>query len=105
MYPIVCLSFVLVGHEVDRVGLILNEPASPEIGDALLVTRRTNYSESVQVDSTFNNVSRFSLLAGDEDGVALQQGLLKEKILILLGLDALPPLAPEEIHRYHLVHT
>lgn len=58
------------GDEVGGVGVVLDEPAAPEVGDAFLVARGADDAEGVQVDGAFDGVGGFGGVGGDEDGVA-----------------------------------
>lgn len=87
MNPEVCVVFVMVGNEIGRVTLFLTEPPTPEILDTLLVSRRAYDSQSMEIHGSLNDVGWCSWFSVQDDGVPLQQGVLHEGVLVLLGLD------------------
>ena len=70
MGPELRLCFSGPGDEVGGVGVVLDEPAAPEVGDAFLVAGGTDDAEGVEVDGAFDGVGGFGGGGGDEDGVA-----------------------------------
>lgn len=70
MVPEVGVGFAGPGDEVRRGGVVLDEPAAPEVGDAFLVSRGADDAEGVEVDGAFDGVGGFGGFGGDEDGVA-----------------------------------
>lgn len=70
MVPEIRVGFSRPGDEVGGGGVVLDEPAAPEVGDAFLVARGADDAEGVEVDGAFDCVGRFGGFGGDEDGVA-----------------------------------
>lgn len=70
MVPEVSVGFPVPSNEIGGIGIVLDKPALPEVGDAFLVARRTDDTESMEVDSAFDGIRGFGGDGGDEDGVA-----------------------------------
>jgi hypothetical protein len=78
MCPVARIGLVLVVDESARVLVVLHHPSSPEVVDALLVARRADDRDGVQIDCLLDGVGRSSRLAVDEGGVALEQHFLEQ---------------------------
>lgn len=70
MRPVVRVGFAGPGDEVGRGGVVLDQPAAPEVGDAFLVAGRADDGEGVEVDGAFDCVGGFGRFLVDQDGVA-----------------------------------
>lgn len=88
MGPEVCVGFLLPRHEVGRLAVILDQPATPEVVDAFLVAGRANYTESMEVNGTLNDIGGFCGLLGDNEGIAFKEDVLEEVRLVFFELDA-----------------
>jgi len=84
---VICGCFMGVWNKSAWIGIVLDQPATPKVGNAFLVSATSYDSQTVEVNSSFDDISRFSLLAVNEDGVALQEQVLEQKLLIFLRLD------------------
>lgn len=56
MRPVGCGGAVGPGDEVGGVGVVLDEPAAPEVGDAALVAGGGDDAEGVLIDGGFDDV-------------------------------------------------
>ena len=81
------VALVLVVDEDGRVVLVLDEPASPEVADALLVAGRANDANLVEVDSLLDDIGGGCLLAVGEYGVSAEQDGVEEVVVVFLALD------------------
>ena len=59
MRPIIGIRFLGIGDERGRVEVVLNEPATPEVIDALLIAGGRDNAEGVEVDGAFDDVCGF----------------------------------------------
>ena len=71
MAPVIDVRLVLERDEVQRVLVVLYEPAAPEVRDAFLVARGADHAQGVQVDGALDGVGGLGDVVVDEDGVAL----------------------------------
>lgn len=85
--PEVGVGLVLELDEARGVLVVLDDPAAPEVRDALLVAGRADDGDGVQVDGLFDGVGGLGGLAVDEDRVALEQDLFEEVVHVLLCFD------------------
>ncbi len=86
--PELRVAFAGPGNEVGGVGVILDEPSAPEIGDAFLVAGGPDDGESMEIDGPFDGVGGIGGLAIGENGEAFQKQGLEEVGLVLFGFDA-----------------
>jgi hypothetical protein len=81
--PVVCISFLLVLYELRGIIFILYEPSSPEIIDALLVSRRTRNSKRMKINCSLNDIRRCGLLPINQNRISLKKHILQKVIVIL----------------------
>jgi len=86
--PVARIGPVLVLDKPGRVLVVLAEPAVPEVLDAFLIPRGPDDPQRMQVHCAFDDVGGLRLLPVVEDGVALEQNLLQQEVLVLLCLDS-----------------
>ena len=70
MRPEIRVAFTGPRNEVGGVGVVLDEPTAPEVGDAFLVAGGSDDRERVEVDGSFDGVGGIGGLAVGEDGEA-----------------------------------
>lgn len=78
---------VLIGDKVGWVAFLLAQPAIPEVLDALLVSRRADYPQGMEVNCSLNDVGGSAFFAVLEDRVTLEEDMNEKMILIFLGFD------------------
>ena len=88
MRPVGRSGAVAPGHEIRGVGLVLDQPAAPQVGDAALVAGAGDDAEGVLVDGGFDDVGGRGGDGAVEGRVALQEGCLEEAVLVGGGFDA-----------------
>lgn len=64
------VAFAGPGNEVGGVGVVLDEPTAPEIGDAFLVAGGPDDGERMEIDGSLDGVGGIGGLAVGEDGEA-----------------------------------
>jgi len=64
------ISLFQIWDEIGGVIFVLDEPATPEVADALLVARGAGDGKGVEVDCSFDYVCWGGLFRINEDGVA-----------------------------------
>lgn len=87
MIPVVCRSLELVVGESGGIFFILHQPATPEVRDAFLISRRPNHADGMQVNGLFNDIGGFRVFPIDNDGISLEQHILHQIVQILLVFD------------------
>lgn len=70
MRPEIRVAFTGPRNEVGGVGVVLDEPAAPEVGDAFLVAGGSDDRKSVEIDGSFDGVGGIGGLAVGKDGEA-----------------------------------
>lgn len=78
----------LVVDEDVGVVLVLAEPALPEVLEALLVTRRADYAQSVEVDGLFDGVGGVCRGAVDDHREAVEEHAVEKVRDVVFILDA-----------------
>lgn len=68
---------LLVFNEVGRVPFLLAIPAVPEIFDTFLIARGADNSQGMEVDRTFDDVSRSGFFPVGKVRVTLEQAVLE----------------------------
>jgi len=79
---------VLVVDEVGRVVLVLDQPAAPEVADALLVSGGADDAQRVQVDGLLDDVGGRRRVPVDEDRIPLEEDVVQEVVEIIFAFDS-----------------
>ena len=86
--PVVRARALVVVNEAGRIEVVLDEPAAPEVDDALLVSRRADDAERMGVHGTFDDVGTRRLVSVSHVRKASKQDLALEVVLVFFRLDA-----------------
>ena len=89
MVPVGGIRLVRPRYEIARILIILDQPAPPQVLRTFLIPRAPNHAESMQIDRLFDRVGGFGGFTVDQNAEALEQEVLQQPGLILLGLDDL----------------
>ena len=79
---------IAVFDEIGWITLFLTIPAAPEIVNAFLIPGGTDNPQSMEVHWALNDICWTGLLPIVEDGVALQQAVPEQEVLIFLRFNA-----------------
>lgn len=87
MVPEIRAGHFVVAHEVGWLCGVRDEPAAPDVHDCLLVAGRTDYGETVKVDSTLDDVGGVLFFSVYDDCVAPEKDGFHEVVLVFFALN------------------
>lgn len=73
MYEVVWVGLVSIIDKDASIVFVLDQPAVPQIADALLVARRPNDTDGVQIDSFLNDIDGRGRSITGHVGIATKQ--------------------------------
>lgn len=89
MHEEVCIVFIVVLDKRRRVVFVLNQPTTPQVIDAFLVTRGPDDCDDVEVDSLLDDIDRGGWTSVGDVGITAQEYGVGEVPLVFFAFDTI----------------